>query len=247
MKSGETVTVPQIHENYSKLINSCDKLNSYTRSIRLQKNKITECEHNISYIKGFRHQAQSHSDEAQANQFFHMMCMLNAMRSALLLWVHIKEGTYDKAWTDLIDAQEYTAIALKVSDYEEVRNLEENLQFIEKSIFPGFALYSSPGWTETVGDCSICGSKFSECDHIENQIYMGNLCRRINRKLIELDHAALVKDPRDRRCILTEISNNEGEMINNFTLEKTGEKKELGSDGGMRITSIICSFAELDL
>lgn len=222
-------------------------LKSGVTAIRLQKEKISECEQKIQYMKGFRHQAQCHADEEQANQFFHMLCMLNAMRSTLLMWVDVKEEEFDKAWSNLIDAQEYTAIALKINDYEGVRNLEENLQHIEKSIFPGWTLYNSPGWTESIGECSICGSNFVECDHVENQIYMGNLCLRINRQVIDIDHTALVENPRDRRCVITEISNDEGEMINYFTWEKTGEKKELGEDASMRTKCVLFTFSELDL
>ena len=150
----QTMTFEQIHGNYCEFIDSCNKFNSFTRSIRLQKEKIAECDQYIRLIKGFRQQAIDHAFEKQANHFFHMQCMVNALRSALLMWVDVKEEKFQNAWSNLIDAQEYTTIALKIDDYEGIRNLETLLQSAEKSIFPGWARYNSPGWIESIGECS---------------------------------------------------------------------------------------------
>lgn len=59
---------------------------------------------------------------------------------------------------------------------------------------------------------------------------MGRLCQRIDRKIVRFDHFALVKNPRDRRCIFTKISEDDGQEIDYFTWEKTGIKKD-NSDG----------------
>lgn len=243
MKSN-SITFEKIHDDYCGFIDSCHKFNCFTRSQIFQKEKIVECEQHILYVKSFRYQAKEKENEYEANHFFHMQCMINAMRSSLLMWVELKADNFNKAWNHLIDAQDYTGIALKVSDYEGVRNLEKKLICAEKSLFPGWAMYNSPGFTETIGDCSICKKKFTTCIHIEGNIYCGSLCYRINRKIIDVDHSALVKHPKDKRCVITEISGDDGKMINYFTWEKTGESNE-GEDN--RLRAVIFNYGGLDL
>jgi len=186
-----------------------------------------------------------HSDEFAANSLFHIQCMINASRSSLLMWVKIKEGKFNDAWSDLVDAQEYVSIALKVLDNEGVRNTEDKLNCFEKTVFPGWALFNSPGFIETVGECSICGQSFIQCDHIENNVYMGALCRRVNRKIIEINHVSLVKQPRDKRCVITQISDDDGNMIDYFTWEKTGKKNT--NEDGMKLEGITYSLKDLDV
>lgn len=212
-----------IAENYCQFIDSCGKFICFTVSKKIQSKKATECEKYIKVIKLYKQQAIKNKIEEHANELFHMQCMINATRSFLLMWIALKENEFNKAWSRLIDAQEYVSIALKIHDYEGVYNLENLLKSAEESIFPSMS-YNSLGIIETIGKCSICLDSFSLCNHIENHIYMGCLCQRIDREIIKVDHTALVKNSRDRRCIITKISDDDGIEIDYFTREKTGKK-----------------------
>lgn len=218
------VSFEKVHDDYCDFIDSCGKFSFYTRSTEIQRQKILECENYLSVIKSYKSQAAEKQNEHIANQFFHMQCMINAMRSSLLMWVQLKEGKFEWAWTSLVDAQEYTSIALRINDYEGVRNFEARISGAEESLFPGWKIFNSPGFVETVGSCSICDQPFSTCSHIENEIYMGSLCQRINREIVRVDHFAFVETPRDRRCIITKTSDDDGNEIDYFTWEKTGKK-----------------------
>lgn len=236
-----------IVDSFLEFVDSCGKLNSFTRSKRLQSEKIDECEHFVQIIKSYKAQAIERSQEQAANEFFHMQCCVNALKSVLLMWITLKDEKYQRSWSYLIDAQEYTTIALKVKSYEGILSFQEKLNSIEDSVFPGWALYHSPGFIESIGKCSICGEEFIACDHIENEIYFGSLCQRIERDILELNHTALVEDPRDKRCITTHISDDDGCMIDYFTWEKTGEhvdEKE-GAIGHMK--SVTFAFPSLDV
>lgn len=241
----KTISFDDIRNEYSDFINSCGKFNFFTRSKRIQSEKIVECEHYLKVIKSYKKQLIVQGVEALANELFHMQCMVNASRSSLLMWIALKEDKFNDAWSYLVDAQEYISIALKIKDYEGVRNLEKRLQGAEESIFPGWSLYNSPGFVETIGNCSICGESFSLCDHVENQIYMGQLCQRIDRKIVRADHFAFVKNPRDRRCIITKISEDDGQEIDYFTWEKTGKKKD--NSDGMHAEAILFKIPTLDV
>ena len=241
----KTISFDEIRNDYFDFINSCGKFNFFTRTKRIQSEKVVECEHYLQVIKSYKKQVIDKGVEALANELFHMQCMVNASRSSLLMWIALKEEKFNDAWSALVDAQEYISIALKIKDYEGVRNLEKRLQAAEESIFPGWSLYNSPGFVETIGNCSICGELFSLCDHVENQIYMGQLCQRIDRNIVRTDHFAFVQNPRDRRCIITKISEDDGQEIDYFTWEKTGEKKD--NSDGMHAEAIMFKIPTLDV
>ncbi|WP_096739473.1 hypothetical protein [Pseudoalteromonas atlantica] len=245
--TNEKISFEDIKENYDNFIDSCAKFSFFTRSIEKQKEKSSECTQQINLIKSYKYQAIERNAEDQANHFFHMQCMMNAMKSTLDMWIKIKEDEFEKAWCLLIDAQEYVEVALKVADYEGIRNLESKLASIEHSIFPDWALYNSPGHTETIGKCSICHKNFAVCDHIENQIYLGKLCQRVDREIIEANHVALVKNPKDRRCIITKITDDDGKTLDYFTWNESDKQISGNSKPDeMMISSIIMSFRSLD-
>jgi hypothetical protein len=230
----------------SKTSATC-KLNCFTRSLELQREKVEECKAYIAQMKHFKVQAASSSNEYTANQFFHMQSVLNALHSTFSMWCSIKNTQYQQAWNQLVDAQEYVVVALKIQEYKGITDFQKNLSSIEEVIFPSWSLFNSPGMIETIGKCSICGENFALCDHVENGIYMGSMCQRISREIIEYNHTAFVKIPRDRRCIITEISDDEGCMIDSFTWEKTGENCELSEDAVANVKAVMLNCNGLDV
>ena len=206
MKENKYITYPEIHSDYCKFIKTCEDFLHFTSSKRLQKEKIKEIEAEIFKIKQYKSYFISQKIEEQANQLFHMQCMLNSVKSILSFWIEVKNSNFEKAWHLLIDAQEYINLALKINDYQGVRFIEELLVSIESSIFPRSLSYLSRGCITTIGKCSVCNNNFNLCNHIENEIYMGKLCQRIEKKIIEYNHTAIVKNPRDRRCVIAEYS-----------------------------------------
>lgn len=243
--SEQSLTFDEIHKDYCDFIDSCSKFNCYTRSVDIQKDKITECEEYLIKIKGYKYQAAERQNEFAANQFFHMQCMTNAMRSSLNMWIQLKSHQFEDSWSSLIDAQEYISIAIRINDYEGVRTFQSRLKDAEHALFPGWNLFNSSGLIETVGNCSICGNPFSSCEHIENEIYMGSLCKRIDIKIIRVDHCALVENPRDKRCIITTTSDKDGNEIDYFTWERTG--KIINNDDGRHISGRVFCFSNLDV
>ena len=246
MNDAARISIVTILEQYGKFIDDCASHNVHARATALQEQKLAEIPPRIAQMKGYKAQAIARQDEGQANLFFHFQCMLRSMESSLQVWLAVKDGKPEKGWTHLVDAQEYKDVALLTHDVEGVRAHERQLLAMEHALFPHAPLFNSAGFVESIGNCSICAAPFSTCDHIENFVYMGRLCRRVNRKFIEATHAALVKNPRDRRCVITKSSNDAGRMIDRFTLEDVGPKTSDGGDA-MMIEAILMTFVELDL
>lgn len=212
-----------IRNDFCHFIESCSKYTFYTRAKDLQHEKIIECQDYIKIIKQYKYEAMSWKEEYMANQLFHMQCIVNAFMSFLLMWVHIKEEKFNDSWISLIDAYEYVAIALKIDNYESIQQFQTHLKAAEKSLFPNWKFYTSSSFTETIGKCSICAQIFTECNHLENEIYMGSLCIRVDRKMIKMDHVSFVENPRDRRCIITTKSDDDKNNIDRFTLKTIGK------------------------
>ena len=235
----------EMHNDFCSFIDSFANYINYTRSKEAQNQKILECEKYLKSIKHQKYQAVRIENERYANQFFHMQCMINTLKSFLLMWIKLKENDFENSWKSLVDSQEYLAIALKINSYEGALNLQNSLKSAEELLFPKWGKYLSSGFIETVGKCSICHNLFTICDHIENGIYMGSICQRIDREIVEIDHLALVNSPRDRRCIMIKMSDDEGNEIDSFTLEKTG--KRLDNSKGRNFQGIVFCFPTLDL
>lgn len=239
------VSFKEIHNDFCNFVASYNKFSFYTRSINLQRKGVSECEKYLLVIKKYKSQAIDRKNEYEANNLFHMQCVINALRSYLLMWIQIKGNEFQKSWVSLIDAQEYLSIALKVNSYEGIINFQSQMISAENTLFSGSKYYLSSGFIETVGKCSICKMPFTVCEHIENEVYMGEFCQRIERKMLSIDHVAFVDNPRDRRCIITSMSDDEGNEINRFTLENTGKKFD--NQYGSHFEGLVFGITTLDL
>lgn len=237
----------EITLQYKNICAESLNLNFLVRATELQKEQVKKLRIFKNQIKACKYQAIERKNEFLANSFFHFQCSLNSISSILNMWIALKEEKYQDSWSFLIDAQEYIYVALRASDKH--YGLEEYikcLEDIEKTIFPSWPLYNSPGIIETCGKCSICGEAFDGCDHLEGLIYLGRLCQRVERKPIKIDHSALVENPQDKRCIITKLSTEDGKMQDYITLRVLGEKADISKDNIGSIQGIILNFEKLD-
>lgn len=244
--SKEVRTVDDMLDEFNERLLRVFNLNVYARALALQQEEIDALDDYIARVKKYKYLAIRKVDEPLANLFFHCQCLMQSLQASLRVWVVLKTKRPSEAWAHLIDAQEYLDISRKAKPDATLSRFEERLRSMEDSLFPSQNLYNSAGFSETIGKCSICQQPFAMCDHLEGHIYMGQLCQRVDREIIEVNHGALVRDPRDRRCVLVKNSNDDGRMIDRFTLEDVGPKKDDG-DQAMHVEGVIMSFRQLDL
>lgn len=238
------ITLQDFEKECFAFLDCCADLNVFVRSVELQRKKCAEIDSLVEKVLNYKYGAIHDKNEIAANRLFHIQCLLLAIKSSLTVWIKLKENNPHDAWECLIDAQEYKDVALLTRDYDGIRGFETRLNEMRSTLFPHFNLYNSPGWVETIGKCSICGSSFSLCSHVENRVYMGRLCRRVDREVLEMSHSALVENPRDRRCVISKRS--EGDrMIDNFTLEDVGARRREGN--AIVVEGILFSAKGIDL
>ena len=237
-----TIAFKDIHLQFCKKIDAFQIYNNFTVSLSLKKIAIEDCIFFINYIKNMKYQTIHKNHTYEADQLFHMQCFLNSLLSSLKIWIFLEEKDYKKAWDSLIDSKEYLNIAKKINTYEGIDNFAKHLEAIENSIFPQRKVYLSSAFTSSIGDCSICNRYFFECEHLENNIYCGQLCLKINIENIKANHVALVENPDDRRCIVTSYGQGRS-IIDSFTLDNIEDKDET-QDGIFH--GYILTFKKLD-
>lgn len=225
----DQASIPDLMDEYISTVNDSLKYAYLVRAAELQQERVKVLIKLKNRIKGFKNGAVKAQDERAANALFHLQSGLNAYASELRMFIALKnEDLYD-AWDLLIDAQEYVSYALRAGEIDVgIDNLKERLTLEENLIFPGYPRYNSYEAVIKGGICTICNSPFIECDHMEELVYWGKLCLRVHPDLVSFDSIALVEDPKDRRCIITELTNEEGDYIDYMTWRLTGEEVDEG-------------------
>lgn len=213
------INFEEVTNRYTELLNESEKFNYIVRDSDIQKDMVSKLSALKEEIKGYKDIViKIKKDEFLANQLFHLQCVLNAKIENLELWLNLKSGNLQEAWSNIVNAQTYVTYALKIEGkYWGISEYRDRLETIEKVIFPGFPLYNSWGMIQSGGTCSICEEKLRDCEHLEGKIYWGKVCLRQNAKPIRVDHSALVEVPKDRRCIITGFRENDKQFRDYIT------------------------------
>lgn len=233
-RMNKKLTFELIDKKFSDAVLDLVRTLHLTLSARIIRLKIEELDELILIHKSYKYQAIKREDEFHADCFFYMQCVLACIRSMYIVFDEIKKEGNNKAWGALIDAYDYIDIAAKAGKKTNIppgkdgvlgtTKIRSSIVSIENAIFPSHGKYNSPGFVESIGECSVCGGAFGECDHVEGEIYMGTFCQRVNRELLDVEHFALVDNPRDRRCIFTSGYDDSGIAVDVFSREPLSEQ-----------------------
>lgn len=219
-------TIIQLVEEYNAAVAEASKFSYLVRDTKIQQEQINNLTKLKTRIKGFKYGAIEAGCETSANTLFHLQCGLNAQISFLNMWILLKKDDYYSAWDSLIDAEEYISIAMRASDQGfGLIELLDHLRCAENVIFPGYRIYNSWGAIIKGGLCTVCSEPLSICKHIEGKVYWGRLCVRVRPDIVTLDHVALVEEPKDRRCVITELTSDDGWFRDYMTWRKTRRTK----------------------
>lgn len=243
----ETATLQQLSEEFIKAVNESARVAFFVRDTELQAQQTDVLLTLKNRIKAFKYGAIDAGDEAGANKLFQFQCRLNAGISFLHMWSNLKKGEFYAAWDDLIDSQEYVSIAMRAADDD--IGLDEfmyHLKKVEDVVFPGYAIYNSMSAFIRGGTCSVCLKPFGNCRHVEGLVYWGRLCVRVHPELVEVDHVGLVEEPRDRRCVITEVETEDGYYRDYMTWRKAKKVQE-HKDGVARFTGRLFSNKLLEI
>lgn len=226
-------------KRFNEVIQNEENYSIITRSIDLQRESVErindllrECEKiKIGIVA-------SGEDEHFANLLLACECAATYLANEIAMWVSLKEGDPDRAWDHLVSAQVSVWNAMRAHEaFTHLEHHAQRLEVFEEILFPPQVFVSS-GLLVGRQECSVCGNEYGKCDHLVGRPYWGEFCSIIARE-IELNHVAIVKDPADKACRITQFSV-EGGQRNRMTWNVTPDENEgdtansRGSDGEFR-------------
>jgi hypothetical protein len=145
-------------------------------------------------------------DEDSANALLSFEQMIDALANELKMWIALKEDDPNSAWDSLISAQYAARTAMQAHNVAEgLDGYIQRLHGLERLLFPP-QMFLSSGLVIANSECSICGQEYGECEHIKGKAYMGEICSRIIHHISEVREASIVKDPADKCCRATSVS-----------------------------------------
>jgi hypothetical protein len=167
------------------------------------------------------------SNEPFANTAFRVHMAVRGIKEYMEMWVLLKEDKAAEAWDKLADAQMALVIAQRIQLAPDTDALLRQFLAAEKVLFP-YQMGCSNGYTYEEATCSICGEKYGECNHVNSNIYMGRICRRAIKKW-SLKERSLVTNPADKRCRVSEYSEN-GKFYCTLTRREVSQREPVDPD-----------------
>lgn len=154
-----------------------------------------------SQLNAAREDHTSGTDEIQ-NDIFILERLVAFFHSYGRLWRQVSTGKYSESWSTLQDANDLLRLIRKFSGLT-LDSLVEQLLALE-SLFP-YEIFCSCGFVVEFFECSICGNDIDsfDCSHRKGELYRGRMAYGIARNILAIDHVALVKNPVDKRCVIT--------------------------------------------
>ena len=207
----------RFQEKMNEALTRNQRLCFMTRAMELQEQACDELRSLLEEASSVKAKAVEAKDENAANAVLAYENVIGALIAELQMWISLKQDAPFPAWNYLIDSQMAALHAVRAHPVaEHMAKYLERLEAIESLLFPP-QVFMSAGLTFGDAECSICGNRYGECDHIKSRAYMGQFCQRI-LKDITFTEISMVDDPVDKRCIVTSYSADGKTMIDRMTL-----------------------------
>ena len=223
-------------EKMARVIAEGNNLRFLARETLLQAEQIKQLEDldiEAEALKDMRIAAQ---DEDGANALLGIQCLADCQAEELRMWIQLKAGQPEDAWSHLILAQEaFGGVRRATRDIVgDADNEKSRLDILERFLFPP-QRYLSIGLLVHGLTCSVCGEDYEKCDHISGRPYWGRFCAMLPQR-IEADHTAIVDIPADKRCRIAFVSDG-GRKRNRMTWALTEEPMDDRTISGILVAA----------
>jgi hypothetical protein len=219
------LTPQQAIDHFNKGIKKAENFLCIARSSSLQLEECLAIDLLLYNATRIKREAARRGEEDNANLFLGFECAIGAVRSELMMWILLKRDMPNEAWERLVAAQMACLDATRA--HRGFAHCEQRLKALEQlegQIFPP-QVFMSAGFVSDRLDCSICGERYSTCEHLRGKPYMGQFCEVIHRNP-RGDHVAIVKAPADKRCRIVSVKTKDGQrdkLSGEITPYKEGE------------------------
>lgn len=157
-------------------------------------------------LEQHRKDAISRNDETLANLAWIAARFAHATHQFISMWVHFKKDEMESAWDALVSAQENLETAMRLRHASGFAELSRRLNVAEILLFPPCAFTSASLLFRSM-ECSICHAEYGDCEHVAGSLYMGEMCYKLPRDVMHIDHVAIVDEPEDKRLRFPAIVN----------------------------------------
>lgn len=195
---------PDFIKEYKDTINKYGKYCYYTIARELKIEAINQLNLLMAKTTSLKVEAKENAVEESANKLLSMEKTVQAIIYELEMWVALTGNKPEKAWTALMCAQTSIEDAVKAHDDGiKLENYIERLIVMEKLLFPP-QIFTSMGAIIKRSTCSICKTKYGECNHLQGRVYMGEICLR---QIDELEHieTSVVPNASNKHCRMVTI------------------------------------------
>lgn len=172
-----------------------------------------------SYTQEIESLKDSLSDHGQKNEAYILTVFYNLLSHVPMFWSRLEKREYYDSWWKLQDSLDAIRTLNKFYESESpvLKFFEEQLLAIE-SLYP-YTLYSSPGYIVERFECSICGKDMDgdDCLHLKGELYLGEMAVAIARDLKDIDHFAIVTNPKNKRLAIGSDDNPQFELFRELT------------------------------
>jgi hypothetical protein len=205
---------------FNETIKSYEVYLFITRDSEIQKKIIISLSELLSQVLVLKRNAIKNKEERNANILLGYECSIQSIIHELQMWLNLKIGEPDKAWNNLVLAQNFNIAAIRSDKgFEHLVQRSAKLEAVENIIFPP-QLFQSLGLIVENQKCSICNEEYEDCKHLKGKPYMGELCRFIIEKA-EIDHVAIVQNPANKECRMIHFK--DGKSYRNMMTLKVGD------------------------
>ena len=203
------MTPSQLIEHFNKSIQEAENFRRLARSSKLQIERCLTLDGLLNGATRIKHEAARRGEEDHANFLLGFECVIGGIRAELMMGILLKRDMPNEAWTRLVAAQmAYLDATRAHRGFAHCEQRLRELEQIEGYIFPPQA-FMSAGFVSERLDCSICGERYSKCQHLRGKPYMGEFCEIIHRNP-RGNHVAMVEHPADKRCRVVSIKTKDG-------------------------------------
>jgi hypothetical protein len=140
-------------------------------------------------------------DERSLNDLYVLDRYVDFLETYSLLWERILGEKFGDSWSLLQDCLNLLRLIKKFSNID-VTFFEDQLIELEQT-YP-YNVFFSVGAVVDRYECSLCGRDIisDECPHMPGELYGGKMASAVAEGMVKLDHAALVSNPADKRCVV---------------------------------------------
>jgi hypothetical protein len=141
------------------------------------------------------------ADEAYLNEFYVLDRYVDFLGAYGGLWEKILKQQFAASWCSLQDALGLLRLIKRFSEID-ISFFESQLTELEH-LYP-YNVFFSVGMVVERFECSICGFDIDsdECVHMQGHLYGGRMATAIVQNCVRFDHASLVTNPANKRCVV---------------------------------------------